>query len=293
MRRIGLILSVCMLFACSRTTPHADRFCSVGTEELNTAFDTWGKLALESGLPRPVHEGRGNLLAPRALLDERCEMGSVSMPIGDADVDALRRKFGQIPVAVPVAVDALAVFAHSSADARPVSLSDLEILFHSAPAVWPEGFPAKGSLHSFGLNSASDMYRFFKDKGLSGKRVSDRVTEVNGPLSLIDKVAQTPGAVGYARPVHGDNRVKILPLRGPLGPVLPDKKSIQSGAYPLSRYLYIYVRSDRLGKSTRAFLEIVLSDRGQAGLPHFGLVPVGEKEKSAALTALRAIPENP
>lgn len=292
MRRIGLILSVCMLAVCSRTPSSSQTFCSVGTEELNTAFDTWGKMAQENGLPRPVHEGRGNLLAPRALLESRCTMGAASMPMSDADMDALRKKFGQPPLAIPVALDAVAVIAHPSVETRALSVEHLAVIFHSTPPTWPEGFPGRGEMRVFGLNSASDLYLFFKVKGLTGQRVSDRVVEMSGPLSLVDKVASTSGSVGYARPIHADARVKVLALRGSANAsVEPDITSIQSGAYPLSRFLYIYIRSDRLDQTTRAFLELVLSEKGQEILRHFGFYPLGEKDRTAALNAVRKVPE--
>ena len=112
-----LVISVCML--CTALTsgcgPREARFnngfCSVGTEELNTAldhwFDRWQKLrggpdesvVTTRQTPKPIHEGRGNATAPAALAKAVCDLAAMSRPMQPPELDVLVREFGQRPVA--------------------------------------------------------------------------------------------------------------------------------------------------------------------------------------------------
>ena len=81
-------------------------------------------------------------------------------------------------------------------------------------------------------------------------------------------MAQKPGGLTYALLSNRTPNVKVLPIAENEGaPFLaPTVENVYSHAYPLSRYVYIYVNrppGKPLEPKVKEFLELVLSREGQ------------------------------
>jgi phosphate transport system substrate-binding protein len=153
----------------------------------------------------------------------------------------------------------------------------------------PDNF-SKEKIMIFGINSASDRYRFFKETVLDEKKVSDKINEISGPLELVDRVAKTQTSYGYARPAEITSEVKTIPIQDKNGVSLPDSMSLLSGKYPYIRYLYIYARTDKkLSAKTIKLLKFILSENAQKSLIPQGLYPISESEKKANLEKIKKL----
>lgn len=240
-------------------------FCSVGGEELSPIVDSWSAIYQESGRKVPQHEARGNRTAAPALASRICNLAFVSDALPSEDLDLITRKLGRTPGAIPIAVEIIAFAVPKSFPVDSLSVEQIKSIFGSgeedASAL---GLPP-GKISAFGINSASD--RYFWLKGALGIRAfSDRVKEMSGPLTLMDRVAVTSYGIGYGRPLEA-NGVKLLDISKD-GRVL----GIKSTDYPFRRYYFAYVTEKT--PDTKAFLEFVLSDRGQKALLPSGLYPL-------------------
>jgi len=220
--------------------------------------------------PAPIYEGRGNRTAALALKDSICEIGASSEPLRDEEIDAIVRGTGEKPLAIPVATEALAIVASPDFHLDSIKREQLVNNFsEGAQDGTSAGFKADVKIHAFGVNSASDRYFWFKK--FLDKSISDRVLETSGPLSLVDKIAKTKGGIGYARPREILN-AKTLAIATDGRLFVPDRSSIASGSYPLTRYYYFYTIHP--STETKEFIKFVLSDEGQARLDPLGLFAV-------------------
>lgn len=244
-------------------------FCMIGSEEFNAIADSWNDSYTEKNM---IHEGRGNGTAVKVLSEDICSMAALSRPLSDREVDAIVKKTGKIPAAIPVAEEALAVIADKQFKPDHLTQKEITEIF--------TGPKTDSSAKIFGVNSASDRFRFFRDTALMGNQVSDRIIELSGPLALVDRIAKEKNALGYARPAELTADVKIIGISVKNQVVFPDANSVQSGKYPFSRYYYIYVRTDRLLDSdTAKFLNHIISTEGQKMLIPHGLFPLSESDR--------------
>ncbi|MCR9141933.1 MAG: hypothetical protein NXI24_06750 [bacterium] len=282
-----------------------DGFCSVGTAELNTAFDHWyhrwqqrqnkadGSVPATREAPKAIHEGRGNATAPGALLRGVCDLAPMSRPMNDGEIDAFVKKFGAPPIAVPVALEALAIIVPSGSHVRELTRDQVHTIFHQTPHALEDMFPYIAEtphqgreLDAFGVNSASDRYRWFRLAALKGDAVSDRVVEVPGPLELVDRVGASRHAFGYARPAELTAAVKDLPVDG----VRASESTAAAGEYPYVRYLYVYIppgQADRTNPEAVSFLRFVLSQDQQAMLRPLGLYPLSDADRAKAIALIK------
>ena len=276
-----------LALACDRPHRIENGFCSIGSEELNTAMAHWSRQFAEDRQEPPlVHEGRGSAIAPRALLEGTCDLGPMSRPMNDAEVHSFVERFGEQPVAIPVALEALAIVVPASNPRASISFEELRSIYlPPSEEPGPEGeLQQLPEYQPFGINTASDRYRWFRAAVLDGRKEGDHVLEVSGPLELVDRVAQNAHAIGYARPAELTDFVRAPGLSDENQiAVAPTAQNIRRLAYPLTRTLYIYLppqtRPEALDGRTVAFLQFVLSPAGQAVLEPLGLYPLADGDR--------------
>ena len=110
--------------------------------------------------------------------------------------------------------------------------------------------------------------------------------------AIVQTLTRTPGSLGvfgYSFLEENGDIVKGATING----VAPTTTSIASGAYPLSRSLFIYVKKSNLGVTPglREFVEEFLSDAatGRGGyLQGRGLIPLPPGQHDAGKAALKA-----
>ncbi len=281
---------------CGHRNPRFNQgFCSIGSEGFNYPMDAWIASFRKQADKVPVHDGKGNGTAPKSLLDGTCDMAPMTRPMSKAEIHSLVKKFGQAPVAVPVAVEALNIIVPVKSPVREISMDQIKKLFHGGPARLKDALPVTGSAAEappelFGLNSAMDRFRWFRTLALNEAPFSERVLETSGPLKLVDRVAKSKAGFGYARFAETTPGVRALNIRVKDGLRRPAGKTVSYEQYPLARFYYIYLPSPGAQKAhpeLAKFMRYILSKEGQAALTPLGLYPLSERHRLKSLALIR------
>ncbi|MCB1306776.1 MAG: hypothetical protein KDK30_01290 [Leptospiraceae bacterium] len=304
LRVIGAaLLLLSLLPGCQTQKRFNDGFCSVGSEEVNTIMAHWARTFAEQNRlsAEPVHEGRGNLVAPDALLREVCDLAPMSLPMPDSQIHAFIMKYKAPPVAVPIAIDAMAIIVHPDVPVAELTYADIQAIYSRPNATLDNGYQFQ---KVYGINTATTRIQWFRREFLNTRRESDHVVELSGPLALVDRIAATENSIGYARPeetVGTDVRLVSLGRAARNGqpaiaPVAPTPDEIRLGRYPLKRYYYIYLppieRELPINAQAIAFARYMLSDAAQAMLRPVGLYPVNPEARRNALDTLAGYAQN-
>ncbi len=237
-------------------------------------------------------QATGSATAPPALTQGTTRIGAMSRPLTSAERAAFVDRHGYPPTAVPVAIDALAVFVHRVNPLDAVSLRELDAVFsatrrcgHEAPIRrWGElgltGRWADRRIDLHGRNSASGTYGVFKREVLCHGDFRRRTNEYPGSAAVIAAVAESPAGIGYAGMGYLTAAVKPLALIAADGRrIAPTIESAAQGDYPLARPLYLYVNlppQGALPALERAFFDTVLSSSGQSRVREAGFAPLPE-----------------
>lgn len=102
---------------------------------------------------------------------------------------------------------------------------------------------------------------------------------------IVQRLAQNPtalGIFGYSFLAENSDRIKGAVIEG----VSPEPEAISSGAYPLSRSLYFYVKVAHVGKvpGLAEYVDLFVSEQmiGPRGyLKDIGLIPLPDKDREA------------
>ena len=277
---------------------------SVGSDTLNNLMTFWAE-GFKARYPnvKVQIEGKGSSTAPPALATGLAQVGPMSRSMKASEVAAFEGRYGHKPTAIPVAVDALAVFVHKDNPIKGLSLTQVDALFSSGrkrggqdAATWGavglDGAWGSRSVSLFGRNSASGTYGFFKEIALKNGDYKATVKEQPGSSSVVQGIASDLSAVGYSGIGYATSGVRALALSEKDGSafVEPNQANCESGAYPLARFLYVYVNkspSKDMDKLTQEFLTFVVSKQGQEITIKDGYFPINSDVAAEARAALK------
>ncbi|MGH7266773.1 MAG: PstS family phosphate ABC transporter substrate-binding protein [Candidatus Rokuibacteriota bacterium] len=265
---------------------------SVGSDTLNNLMTLWAE-AFGRHYPntKVQIEGKGSSTAPPALIGGTAQLGPMSRPMKNTEIDAFEKKFGYKPTAIRTSVDALAVFVNKDNPLECLTIARVDAIFsksrrqghREAIDTWGQlgltGDWANRPISLYGRNSASGTYGFFKEHALKNGDFRDEVKEQPGSASVVQGVTVDRHGIGYSGIGYATAGVRPVPLTGSAGArcheATPDEA--YAGRYPLARFLYVYVNrapGKPLDPLTREFAKLILSKEGQEVVIKDGYFPI-------------------
>ncbi len=278
---------------------------SVGSDTLANLMTLWGEQYKRTYPNVNIQiQAQGSSTAPPALTEGTANLGPMSRKMKDEEVQAFEARHGYKPTAIPVAIDALAVFVNKDNPIKFLTLPQVDAIFSSTrkcgdPAdvttwggVGLKGAWAAREIQLYGRNSVSGTYGYFKEKALCKGDFKTNVNEQPGSASVVQSVSTSVNAVGYSGIGYVTSGVRAVPLAKKAGdPFVPaEAKYVLGGQYPLSRYLYVYVNkapNKPVSPLEAEFIRMVLSKQGQTEVVKDGYIPLPAKIAEQALAALK------
>ena len=268
---------------------------SVGSDTLANLMSLWAEefKRLYPNVTVQI-QAAGSATAPPALTEGTSTLGPMSRMMKSEEVEAFEGKYGYKPTAIPVAIDALAVFVHKDNPITSISIPQVDAIYSATRACGHDndisqwsGLGLSGDLGNqriqmFGRNSVSGTYGYFKEFALCKGDYKSNVNEQPGSASVVQGVTKSLNGIGYSGIGYKTASVKALPLSRKDGgeAIEPTPENAISGKYPLARYLYVYVNkhpNESLAPLEKEFMKMVLSKTGQEIVVKDGYVPLPAK----------------
>ena len=227
--------------------------------------------------------GGGSGTGIAALINGTTDIANSSRKIKKKELDDAQ-KAGYYPEEFKVAVDALAVIVNPANPVKELTFDQLSGIFTGKITNWNEvgGKDQKILVLSRDRNSGTHMY--FLEQVLRGG--NDKGPEQFAPSTLmlpsseaiISETSTSESAIGYDGLGYVSSKVKTLAIAKKKGDpfVQPSKETAMNKTYPIWRFLYMYTGFKPRGE-TKAFIDFVLSAKGQKIVEDMDFVPLGEK----------------
>jgi phosphate transport system substrate-binding protein len=265
---------------------------SVGSDTLANLMTLWAE-EFKRAYPNVniQIQAAGSSTAPPALTEATSNLGPMSRKMKDKELEAFENRYGYKPTAVPVAIDALAVYVHKDNPIAGMSIAEVDAVFSSTRKCggdsdisnWGDaglkGPWERRDIQMFGRNSVSGTYGYFKGAALCKGDFKNTVNEQPGSASVVQSVSTSINGIGYSGIGYRTASVRAVPLSGKSGGefVAATPENAVSGQYPLARFLYVYVNkapNRELPPLEREFLTLVLSRKGQEVVVKDGYIPL-------------------
>jgi phosphate transport system substrate-binding protein len=278
--------------AYEKTSGVSGNLNSIGSDTMNNLMTYWAEgFAKYYPNVRVQVEGKGSSTAPPALIAGTAQLGPMSRPMKDSELDAFEKQFGYKPMGLRTALDSLAVYVNRDNPLDSLTLAQLDAIFSKTRRLglaepiraWGEvgltGDWASRPMSLYGRNSASGTYGFFKEHALGNGDFKDEVKEQPGSASVVQGVTEDRLGIGYSGIGYRTSGVKPLSIASKPGtvpvPATPDH--VYDGSYPLSRFLFVYINKDPekpLDPLMREFVRFLFSKEGQEVVIKDGYLPV-------------------
>lgn len=265
---------------------------SIGSDTLANLMTLWAE-EFKRAYPNVniQIQAAGSSTAPPALTEGTSNLGPMSRKMKDKELEAFESRYGYKPTAVPVAIDALAVYVHKDNPIKGMSIADVDAIFSSTRkcggpsdiASWGDldlpGAWQPRDIQIFGRNSVSGTYGYFKSKALCKGDFKNTVNEQPGSASVVQSVSTSINGIGYSGIGYKTSSVKAVPLSKIPGEavVAATPENAVDGSYPLSRFLYVYINkapNKALSPLEREFIKLVYSQQGQDVVVKDGYIPL-------------------
>lgn len=265
-----------------------------------------GKAVEEFLQPPPIKTGKITLKEERAT---HFPFIATSRELFDAEIKEFVAQHGYEPVAVPVAVDAVALYVHKENPLPGLTLDQIDAMFSTTRhrgyktdlKQWGQVGLSDGweqaPIQLYGRDRKSGTRAFFQEHCLAGGDFVPGVHESPGAASVILELSRNQLGIGYSGLGLQSSMVRVVPLAESEGMpyITPSSSTVKDQTYPLRRMLYLYF--DKTPKSplppaAQEFLTFIMSQEGQEAVVKAGFfpLPVNQVIKSTIILGVRSIP---
>lgn len=218
--------------------------------------------------------GGGSGVGFAALINGSTDICEASRPIKPGEIDKLKERFNSPGVEIPVARDGLSVYVNDENTLTELTMDQLKDIYLGKVANWKEVGGPDARIIMYGRENSSGTYAFFKEHVLSNQDFAAQVQGLPGTAAVVNAVAKDKLGIGYGGAAYAKG-VRQLKIKKDAQSTAyePSLENVKSGQYPLSRYLFWYLRNKPSG-DIKKLVDFVLSPEGQEIVSKAGYFPV-------------------
>lgn len=191
----------------------------------------------------------------------KCDIGNSSRKLKDEEAEKLD--------ATVVGLDGIALVVNPANKLEDITLQDLAKVYSGEITNWKELGGDDKAIVVIGREDGSGTRDGFESI-VMGDKEPKYAQELESTGSVINAVATTDGAIGYASLANVDETVKALKVGG----IEATEENVKSGAYEVQRPFICATLKGSDNKLVKAYLDFILSEEGQALVLAQGAVPV-------------------
>ena len=210
-------------------------------------------------------KAHGSATAFACLADGTCDIGMASRKIKS---DEIARLSGLGDMTSPanefvLGLDGIAVVVNQANPLTSLTKDQLARIFSGEVTDWSAVGGHGGSIQLYARDDKSGTYDTFKNLVLSGGNVASSAKRFEDSSALSDAVSNDPNGIGFiGLPYVRSAKALAVSERGAMA-MLPNRFTVATEDYPLSRRLFLYTPGSPQNKYTRKFVQFAISRAGQ------------------------------
>jgi phosphate transport system substrate-binding protein len=281
------ITALSLLTACGTQSGGSSQGGTSGTI-VNKGSDTMVNLALawaetyQADHPEVVISvtGGGSGTGIAALINGTVDIANASRQIKPEEI-AEAQANGIEPIEVVVARDAIAVVVHRDNPIERLSIDQISAIYSGAITNWADVGGEDRPIVRLSRETNSGTHVYFLEEVLRKGEKDNKTLFATDTLLLPSsegiaaEIVYNENAIGYDGLGYVTDEMKVIAVsKSPDGPfILPSADSVNSGAYPIARDLYMYTAGVASSRA-QAYLDWILDPEGQAIVTQLGFVPL-------------------
>ena len=276
MKKILLTTAIVVLSVATGLTVLAGKTITIkGSDTLLILGQRWAEIYMNQNPGVTIQvTGGGSGVGIAALINGSTDICEASRPIKPSEIDKLKERFNTTGVEIPVARDGLAVYLNEENKISELTLDQLKGIYTGKITNWKELGGDDAKIVLYGRENSSGTYVYFKDNVLKGADFAPQTQTLPGTAAIVNAVAKDKYGIGYGGAAYAKG-VKYCKVKkdAQTPGYEPTLENVKNGKYPISRYLYWYLRNKPTGE-LKKLVDFVLSEQGQQIISKVGYFPV-------------------
>jgi phosphate transport system substrate-binding protein len=245
-----------------------------GSDTMVILAQRWAEIYMKQNPETSVQvTGGGSGVGIAALINGTTDMANSSRPIKSTEVEKLKARYNTLGVEIPCAKDGITIFLHESNKVQELTLKQLSDIYQAKVTNWKQLGGEDAPIRLYGRENSSGTYVFFKEEVVKADYAASCQT-LPGTAAVVNAVKKDKNGIGYGGAAYAAG-VKHCKVKkdAQTAAILPTAESIAKNQYPITRYLYIYLKNRPTGE-LKKYIDWILSPDGQKVVVEVGYFPV-------------------
>jgi phosphate transport system substrate-binding protein len=246
-----------------------------GSDTIVIMAQRWAEVYMEKNPDVTIQvTGGGSGVGISALINGTTDICNSSRPMKSSERDKLKQRYNSLGVEVKVAKDGLSIYLNEANPVSEFSLDQLKQIYTGKVTNWKQVGGEDAKIIVYGRENSSGTYVYLKDNVLGGVDYTSTMQSMPGTAAVVNAVAKDKNSIGFGGAAYAKG-VKFAKMKKDANsPAFePTEENVKSGDYPISRYLYLYLRSRPTG-DIKAYIDWILGPEGQEIVSKVGYFPV-------------------
>jgi len=266
---IAIIAVVCFAFyAPSKITVK-------GSDTMVILSQKWAEIYMKAHPEVAIQvTGGGSGVGIAALINGTTDIANASRPIKPSEVQKLKDRYNTLGVQIACAKDGITIYVNNQNSIKELSMQQLNDIYTGKVTNWKQVGGADAEIKVYGRENSSGTYVYFKEHVLNDKDFVATCQTLPGTAAVVNAVKKDKLGIGYGGAAYAEG-VKHLPVKpdDKSAAVEPTADNVKSGKYPISRYLYMYLKTKPTG-DLKNYIDWILSPEGQKVVTEVGYFPI-------------------
>jgi phosphate transport system substrate-binding protein len=270
-RNIAMVLSAAILLI---NPVFAQKKITVkGSDTMVILAQRWAEIYMKKN-PASVIQvtGGGSGVGITALINGTTDICNSSRSMKATEIDKLKARYNTMGVEIPCAKDGVTIFLNVANKVQFLTLKQLSDIYSGRTRNWKEVGGNDAEIRLYGRENSSGTYVYFHDEVVKAD-YSASVQTLPGTAAVVNAVKKDVNGIGYGGAAYAQG-VKHCGVKKDAASqaYMPSAESIGKGEYPITRYLFMYLRNRPTGE-TKKYIDWILSAEGQSIVTEVGYFP--------------------
>lgn len=245
-----------------------------GSDTMVILAQRWAELYMKNNQQTSIQvTGGGSGVGITALINGTTDICNASRPMKQAEIEKLKSRYNTLGIEIPCAKDGVTIFLNESNTVHEVTIKQLSDIYTGKIRNWKELGGKDAEIRLYGRENSSGTYTYFHDEVVKADYTAS-VQSLPGTAAVVNAVKKDVNGIGYGGAAYavGVKYAKVKKDDGSKG-YDPTAENIANGQYPITRYLYMYLRNRPSGE-IKKYVDWILGQEGQKIVTEVGYFPL-------------------
>jgi phosphate transport system substrate-binding protein len=244
-----------------------------GSDTMVILAQKWAELYMKNNPSATIQvTGGGSGVGITALINGTTDICNASRPMKQTEIEKLKARYNTLGVQIPCAKDGITIFLNEANKVQELTLKQLSDIYQGKIKNWKEVGGNDAEIRMYGRENSSGTYTYFHDEVVKADYAAN-VQSLPGTAAVVNAVKKDVNGIGYGGAAYAVGVKHAKVKKDANSPAfLPVTESIAKGEYPITRYLYMYLRNRPTGE-TKKYIDWILSQEGQMVVTEVGYFP--------------------